>query len=113
MVYSKFAMLILSISAALLPAAAMGSPLHNPIHLHPRAPSDGNAVYVSVYNSSFSFRDLQIAGHVYTVRAHSWVTIKAPVGTTVYAASPGATYHRGDAMFVIAPNLSDQRISLN
>lgn len=113
MFYPSFAVLALSVSAALSPAAASGSPIKSPIHLHPHLARAGDAIYISVYNSSFSFRDIEIAGHIYTVSAHSYVTIKAPAGTAIYAASPGRSYRRGDAIFVIAPSLKEKRITLD
>jgi hypothetical protein len=97
MIYSSLAVLALSASAAISPT--------NHIHLHPKAPLPDYRVSVEVYNNSIFFRDIKIDGRVYTVQAHQGLTIKAPVGTVVYADSPMANHHRGDAILEVTPQV--------
>lgn len=114
MAYKSFAVLVLSASAALAPvASAMASPIGNLLHLRPHLAPMDTRVYVSLYNQSLAFRDIKIDGHHYTVRAHEYINIKAPVGTTVYADSPTPMYRRGDVMLVVVPQLNNRHIKLD
>ena len=106
MIYTSLAVLALSASAAV-------SPFSNLIHLHPHAASADTRVSVTLVNDSNAFRDVKVAGQVYTVLSHRAITIKAPIGTVVYAASKTLSYKRGDVMMEVNPKLDKQKIVIN
>ena len=106
MIYTSLAVLALSASAAV-------SPFSNLIHLHPHAASADTRVMVTLVNGSNGFRDVKVAGQVYTVLSHRTITIKAPVGTVVYAASRTPSYKCGDVMMEVNPKLDNQKIVMN
>ena len=106
MIYSSLAVLALSASAAV-------NPFTHVVHMHPKAAQPDTRVSVVLYNSSVGFRDVKIDGHVYTVLSHNKLTIKAPAGTVIYADSRTPTYHRGDVMLEVTPQLDHQKVNLD
>ena len=68
---------------------------------------------MQIRNDAPIFKDIKIDGHVYTVRSHQFLTITAPKGTDVYAASSGLNYRRGDLLFQVNPGMKDTIVALN
>lgn len=106
-------MLISSLAVLALSASAALSPLSNIVHLHPHAKSSDTRVSLSMFNMSSGFRDVQIDGHTYTVMPKTTLTIKAPAGTEVFAASEMPFFHKGDRMVEVSDKLDNQRLAIN
>ncbi len=106
-------MLYTSLLAVAMSASAAASPLSNFIHLHPHAARPDARVIVTLYNKATLFRDVKVDGHTYTVTPQHTLTIKAPVGTVVYAASRMHDFHRGDVLLEVTPKIDHTRIDLN
>ena len=70
-------------------------------------------VFVTLVNKSVTFRDVTVGGQKYTLLPHELLTVKAPIGTTVYAASSYGRTHTGDALVQLEPSLDHARISLD
>ena len=85
---------------------------HIGLHRHPSTEKDGR-VTVHVRNTAGMFRDVKIGDRVYTVLAYQALRITAPAGTQVFAASPGATYNKGDLLFAINPQMENAIVSIN
>lgn len=85
---------------------------HIELHRHPSTEKDGR-VTVHVRNTATMFRDVKIGDKVYTVLSHHALTVTAPAGTEVFAASPGATYRKGDLLFAINPQMGNAIVSIN
>jgi hypothetical protein len=86
---------------------------HLGLHRHPEpAQAKDSRVTVQIRNDAPMFKDIKIDGHVYTVLSHQFLSIKAPQGTEVYAASTGLNYRRGDLLFEINPALKDAIVAL-
>jgi hypothetical protein len=102
-----------SLAVLALSASALANPFSNLVHLHPRPAQHDTRVSVVLYNKGISFRDVKIDGHIYTVTSHQMISVKAPVGTVVYADSKTPTYHRGDAIVEVTPKLNNQQINLD
>jgi|GEM_PF-1004187 len=111
---SSLAVLLVAGAIAIGPAAANASPLGKLMHLHPRASqTQDSRVSILMYNKGPLFQDVKVDGHVYTVRSHGWLAIKAPAGTPVYAASTGMGHHKGDLLFAVNPEMKNATISFN
>ena len=106
MIYSSLAVLAMS-------ASALVNPFTNLVHLHPRPAQTDNRVSVVLSNQSNSFRDVKIANKTYTVDAHRTLSLKAPTGTVVYAASRSLTHRRGDAIVELKSELNDKTVKLD
>ena len=100
---------MLILSAALVLSSSLLSPFKNVAH--PHRPID-QRVEFTLHNESKSFENVNIDGHSYTVTANQILTIKAPIGTVIYADSRFSTFHRGDALFTVNPSLQSSRIDL-
>jgi hypothetical protein len=85
---------------------------HFGVHRHPASEKD-ERVTVHIRNKAGLFRDVEIGGKVYTVLAYEGLTITAPAGTQVFAASPGTTYRKGDLLFAINPQMQNAIVSIN
>jgi hypothetical protein len=70
-------------------------------------------VVVTLVNKSFTFRDVTVDGHRYTLMPNELLTVKGPVGTVVYAASAYGKTHRGDPLVGLEPQLDKSRVTLN
>jgi hypothetical protein len=70
-------------------------------------------VFVTLVNKSTVFRDVQIDGHSYTMMPHDLLTVKAPAGTVVYAASAFGKFHRGDALVALTSSMDHSRVAIN
>jgi hypothetical protein len=111
---SSLAVLLVAGALSIAPAAANASPIGKLMHLHPRASqTQDSRVIVLIYNKGQLFQDVKVDGHVYTVMSHGWLTIKAPAGTEVYAASTGMGHHKGDLLFAVKPEMKNATISFN
>lgn len=106
MIYSSLAVLAMS-------ASALANPLSNLVHMHPRPAQPDTRVSVLLCNQGNGFKDIKIDGRIYTVEAHHDLTVKAPAGTVVYAASRTFNHHRGDAILELKPELNQKRITLD
>jgi len=106
MVYSSLAVLAMS-------ASALVNPFTNLVHLHPKPAPPDTRISITLRNQGVSFRDVKIGGHIYTIEASHSISVKAPVGTVVYAASATPRYHRGDAIVDLTPDLNRKTIGLN
>ena len=105
MILSSLAMLALSASAAI-------SPL-NMVHLHPHVAQTDTRVRVEILNSGLTFRDVTVGEKTYTVEPQHALTIKAPAGTMVYAASRSSFHKRGDALLTLDPQMNKQVLKLD
>jgi hypothetical protein len=85
---------------------------HIEVHRHPDIRKDGR-VMVHVRNRASLFRDVKIGDKVYTVLPYEGLTITAPVGTQVFAASRGANYRKGDLLFAISPQMENATVSID
>ena len=110
---SLLALLFLAGAITFAPPVATASPIAKLLHLHPRASkAEDSRVIVQVYNKGLEFQDLNVDGHTYTVRPHCWLTIKAPAGTAVYAASTGFGHRKGDLLFALTPQMKNATVTL-
>jgi hypothetical protein len=83
-------------------------------HLHHRAVAQPDTrVTVRLYNSNASAREVRINDRVYTMWPRQVLSIKAPVGTNVYAENAGRLHKKGEILFPIALQLKDKTLSMN
>src|SRR5450755_4570124 len=88
---------LLVVAAAMAPATANAWPIGKIFHLHSAtSQSQDTRITVGVGNHSAMFRDVRVGGRVYTVLPNHGLTIKAPVGTQVYAVSNSLSHRAGD-----------------
>jgi hypothetical protein len=106
MIYSSLAVLAMS-------ASALVNPFSNLVHMHPRPAQPDTRVSVILQNKGFTFEDVKIGDKVYTVQASHTLSVKAPVGTVVYAASRTTNHRPGDAILELKPELNHQIVNLN
>jgi len=100
------------IAAGGMAPAANASPLGRLLHLHPHAAEAHDArITVLVYNKGQIFQDVKVDGRTYTVLPHRWLAIKAPVGTAVYADTPGIGHRKGDMLFGVTRDMKDATVS--
>ncbi len=69
-------------------------------------------IFVTLVNTGFTFMDVKVDGHTYTVQPHDLLTVKGPAGTVVYAASSFGRRHRGDVLLALTPGLDRSRITI-
>jgi hypothetical protein len=100
---------LLALSACTAASAFAGGTNHD---LRPTHKKDAR-VYITLVNKSTLFRDVTIDGHKYTVMPDDLLTVKAPAGTVVYAASRYGKTHAGDPLVELVPSMDHHRISLN
>ena len=106
-------MIYTSLLAVAMSASAVVSPLSNFIHLHPHAAQPDTRVSVTLYNKAHLFRDVKVDGRTYTVTPDHRLTIKAPVGTVVYADSRMYQHRRGDKLLEVTPQTDHTQFDLN
>ena len=83
-----------------MPAHAMSFRTY--LHLHPHSSSVAdNRAILKVRNSGESFKEVVVLGETYTVGSRETITIKAPVGTVVYAGGCVPMHRRGDVIAVV------------
>jgi hypothetical protein len=102
-----FALLTLSACSVASASAAVTIENVRPTHVK------DHRVFVTLVNKGVMFRDVKIDGHTYTLQPHELLTVKGPVGTTVYAASSFGKIHRGDALVALTPEMDHSRIAIN
>jgi hypothetical protein len=74
---------LLALSACTAASASAAGTNHD---LQPAHKKDAR-VFVTLVNKAVTFRDVKIDGHSYTLLPNDLLTVKAPAGTVVYAAS--------------------------
>jgi hypothetical protein len=83
------------------------------LHRHPAVAQPDPRVTVHLYNSNDGIRQVMVNDRVYTVNPQHVLSIKAPVGTNVYAKSTGRLHRPGEVLFAIAPQLDEKTLSIN
>jgi hypothetical protein len=96
---------------AAAPPRANAWPFGKPVHLHPSATQ--GLITVQLYNKSGLVQQIKVSGHVYTMLPHDGLTIKAPEGTEVFAASNGFKHRKGDLLFAVTAKLSLDTVTLD
>ena len=105
---------ILAIAAAVAPVNANAWPLGKVFHLHPATERAQDArITVQLINKGILSQDVKVDGRVYTVMPHEGITIKAPAGTPVYAASAGMGHRNGDLLVAVAPETRGRIVYFN
>lgn len=103
---------IFLVVSAMAPAA--DASLGRLFHLHPAATQSKDArITVQVVNHSALFRDVKVDGHVYTLMPRHGLSITAPAGTAVYAASTGFGYRTGELLLSVTPETRGATVYLN
>jgi hypothetical protein len=105
MIYTSLAVLALSASTAV-------SPLSKLVHLHPHGAQPDTRVSLTIRNEAPVFQDVNIDGRSYTIGSKQGITIKAPAGTVVYAASSTGLLHRGEVVAQLSAQLNQKDIVL-
>jgi hypothetical protein len=105
---------VLLLLGALAPAPAHAWPFGNALHLHPLTAQGKDArITVYLFNKSYRFQEVNVAGHVYTVMPHDSLAIKAPAGTNVFAATETVYHHKGDLLVSFTPDRNNRTININ
>jgi hypothetical protein len=104
---------LLALSACTVASASAADVNHDLQSAHKLAHKKDARVFVTLVNKSVTFRDVTIDGHSYTMLPHDLLTVKAPVGTVVYAGSAFGRYHRGDALVALTPSMDHSRVAIN
>lgn len=103
---------VLLVAGAMAPATANAWPLGKGTHLHPATGKDAQIAFL-VHNRGKAAQDVKVEGQIYTIQPNASVTIKAPTGTQVFAATPGTGYQSGDVLFSVSPQLKGATVSFN
>jgi hypothetical protein len=106
---SSIAVLILA--GAIAPTAANAGSVAN--LMHPFFAARTANVQIKLYNKGVVSQDVKVNDKVYTVKPHASVTINAPAGTQVFAATASANHQPGDVLFAITPQLDGATLSFN
>ena len=106
MIYSSLAVLALSASAAI-------TPVSNPMNTHPKSAAPDTRVNIVLHNTAVGFRDVRIGGQLYTVWPHKSLSIKAPAGTAIIAVSRTRSFHPGDEIVEITPELDHHTVDID
>jgi len=105
---------ILAIAAAVAPVNANAWPLGKVFHIHPATERIQDArITVELINKGIISQDVKVDGRIYTVMPHEGLTIKAPAGTPVYAASMGLGHRSGDLLVAVTPETKGRIIYFN
>jgi hypothetical protein len=99
---------VLALSACAVASASAAGTNHDLRAAHAK----DSRVFVTLENKGFTFRDLKIGDHNYTLQPKCLLTVKAPVGTIVYSASSFGRYHRGDAIVELTSAVDHSRIDV-
>ncbi len=100
--------------AVAAPAPANAWPLGKVFHLHSRtAQTEDTRIDVQLYNKGQIEQDVKVDGHIYTVMPHERLAIKAPAGTSVYAASAGMGHRNGEMLLAVTPDMKGKTIYFN
>ena len=99
----SFALIVLLGVAS--PARAVTWPFGPMVYLHPDTTQQQDSrLSVRLYNRGGVARQVKAAGRVYTVMPFGRLTLKAPQGTEVFAASNGLRHRKGDLLFAFTPD---------
>jgi murein DD-endopeptidase MepM/ murein hydrolase activator NlpD len=109
---SSLALFVVAAIAAPTPANAW--PLGKVFHFHSStAKVEDTRIDVHLFNKGNFSQDVKVAGQTYTVMAHEGLDIKAPTGTSVYAASLGLGHRNGDMLLAVTPDVKGKVIYFN
>ena len=105
---------ILVLAGALAPTTASAGPVGNLMHPYfaSKAPKDAT-VEITLHNKGKISQDIKVNDKLYTVKPDAFLTIKAPAGTPVYAATAGDGYKQGDVLVSITPELKGGTVGFN
>jgi hypothetical protein len=106
MIYTSLAVLALSANAAVSPQIA------RLVHMHPHASQPDTRISLTIHNQASIFQDVKVDGRSYTIPSERGLTIKAPIGTVVYADSATGRHHRGDVLAEMSSSLDHKVINL-
>ena len=106
--------LILASAEATAPAAADAWPFGKLFHLHPTEvqEQDGRITF-QLYNKGGLVQEVRVAGRVYTLMPHGGLTITAPEGTEVFAASKGFGHRKGEVLCTVTPEIKFDTVSFD
>ena len=105
---------VLLVAGAMAPVAANAWPLGTKTNPDTTVgQTHETRVSVQVHNKSKQDQSLKVEGQVYTVPAHQTLTIKAPLGTTVYADSVCKGHIKGDQLFSFTKEMKDATFSID
>jgi hypothetical protein len=99
------------LAAAIAPALASAAPLLNLFRLHPRT-TDSRICFV-IYNQAYRDYAIRIAGRRYNVEPRHSLSVTAPVGTQIYAASDMRSVKNGSVLHEVTPRDESQRVVLD
>jgi murein DD-endopeptidase MepM/ murein hydrolase activator NlpD len=103
-----------AVAAVAAPAPANAWPLGKVFHLHSStAQIKDTRIDVQLFNKGQIPQDVKVGGHTYTVMPHEGLAIKAPAGTSVYAASTGMGHRNGEMLLALTPDLKGKTIYFN
>ena len=105
MIYTSLAVLAMSASVAVMPPTKF-------VHFHPHSAQPDTRVSLTIVNQGSLFQDVKIDGQQYTVQAHQGLTVKAPIGTVIFADSSTGALKRGAVVAAITPDMKDGLIEL-
>lgn len=105
---------VLLLLAVADPAHAASWPLGHMLPLHPAASADKDTrITVQIHNRGGLIQQVRVAGRVYTLMPYNRLTLKAPEGTEVYAASKGFKHRKGDLLFAFTPDRNNEIVRLD
>jgi hypothetical protein len=105
---------VLSLLGAAAPSPASAWPVGKLLHLHSNAVQVQDArITVQLYNRSGLIQQVKVSGSVYTLLPHDGLTIKAPEGTEVFAASKGFKHQKGELLFAVTSKLNLDTVNLD
>ncbi len=105
---------VLILAGTIAPAAFAAGPVGNLMHPYFASKSAKDAtVQIKLHNKGTVSQDVKVNDKVYTVKPNASITIKAPAGTPVVAATTGTQYKSGDLLFQITPQLDGMTVSFN
>jgi hypothetical protein len=107
-------LVLLAGAAIAAPISANAWPLGKVFHFHPNAAqTQDSRINLKLTNKGQLFQDVKVDGHVYTIQPRETFTIKAPVGTPVYAASTGIGHRKGELLFEVTPQMQGSTVSID
>ncbi|HEY4381315.1 MAG TPA: hypothetical protein VGN01_13270 [Acidobacteriaceae bacterium] len=105
---------LLVAAAVAAPTSAHAWPLGKIFHLHANAGKAADArIDLHLFNRGTIAQDVEVNGKVYTVLPHEGLAIKAPDGTSVYAASMGLGHRKGDVLVKASPSSKGRIVYFN
>jgi len=105
---------VLLVAGTMVPVTANAWPLGKKANSNAAATqTQETRISVQVHNKSKQDQSLKVEGQVYTVPAHQTLTIKAPLGTTVYADSVCKGHIKGDQLFSFTKEMKDATFSID